>query len=384
LPQRKKVFKPQRTQRSQRIYMKAAVLTGIRRIEIADVPKPVIANSNDVLLKVAVVGICGSDVHYYLRGKIGSQVVKYPFIAGHECSAVVEATGKKVKRIKPGDEVVVEPAISCDKSASADKCRQCKMGRENTCEKLQFLGTPGQLGGCLCEYIVMPEDCCLPTRGKITLEEAALCEPLAIGVYTVKQAKVKRGDKVAILGSGPIGLSCMSAARHNGVREIYMTDKLDYRVEFAKKIGAKWAGKAEEDKRNVQYPTLNAKFPIQEGGVDVVCECAGQQETVDEAVEILRPGGKLMIVGIPPFERFSFTADKARRKEITIYNVRRQNRCTIEAMKLAEKKRLNPPKGRRVKIGSLVTHRFKLEQAGEALEMVADYRDGVIKAVAGL
>jgi L-iditol 2-dehydrogenase len=347
--------------------MKAAVLTGLRRIETADVPKPVIAHSNDVLLKVAVAGICGSDVHYYLRGKIGSQVVRYPFIAGHECSAVVEATGKKVKRVKPGDEVVVEPAVSCH------KCRQCKIGRENTCERLKFLGTPGQLQGCLCEYIVMPEDCCLPTKGKITLEEAALCEPLAIGIYTIKRARVKRGDKVFILGSGPIGLSCLAAARHAGVREIYMTDKLDYRVGFAKKMGAKWTGKAQEDKRNVQYPTLNVKFPSQEGGVDVVCECAGQQEAVDEAVEILRPGGKLMIVGIPPFERFSFAADKIRRKEITIYNVRRQNRCTAEAMKLAAQKRL--------RIGSFVTHRFKLEQAGEALEMVADYRDSVIKAM---
>jgi L-iditol 2-dehydrogenase len=342
--------------------MKAAVLTGLRRIETADVPKPVIANSNDVLLKVAVVGICGSDVHYYLRGKIGSQVVQYPFIVGHECSAVVEAVGRKVKKVKPGDEVVVEPARACH------KCRQCKMGRENTCEKLKFLGTPGQFSGCLCEYIVMPEDCCLATKGRITLEEGALCEPLAIGVYTIKQARVSKGDKVVILGSGPIGLSCLAAARHNGERDIYMTDKLDYRVEFAKKMGAKWTGQAGtiSDNHNIR----------KSGGVDVVCECAGQQETVDEAIEILRPGGKLMIVGIPPFERFSFAVDKIRRKEITIYNVRRQNRCTDEAMKLAAQKKL--------RIGSLVTHRFNLEQAGEALEMVADYRDGVIKAIVEL
>jgi L-iditol 2-dehydrogenase len=339
--------------------MKAAVLTGLRQIEMADVPKPVIKGDKDVLLKVAVVGICGSDVHYYLRGKIGSQVVQYPYIVGHECSAVVEAAGKKVKKVKPGDEVVVEPAVACH------KCRQCKMGRENTCEKLKFLGTPGQLSGCLCEYIVMPEDCCLPTKGRITLEEGALCEPLAIGVYTIKQAKVNMGDKVVILGAGPIGLSCLAAARHKGIREIYMTDKLDYRVEFAKKTGAKWAGRENR---------LSGNQEIREsGGVDVVCECAGQQETVDQAVEILGPGGKLMLVGIPPFERFSFAVDKIRRKEITIINIRRQNRCTAEAIKLVGS-------GRR-KIASFVTHRFKLEQAKNALELVADYRDGVIKAM---
>jgi L-iditol 2-dehydrogenase len=93
--------------------MKAAVLTGIRRMEVVDLPKPSIKNDNDILLKVAVVGVCGSDVHYYLSGRIGSKIAQYPYLAGHECSAVVEAVGKKVKQIKPGDTVAVEPAVSC-------------------------------------------------------------------------------------------------------------------------------------------------------------------------------------------------------------------------------------------------------------------------------
>ena len=135
--------------------MKAAVLTGVRRMEIVDLPKPSIKNDNDVLLKVAVVGVCGSDVHSYLADRIGSKIVQNPYIVGHECSATVEAVGKKVKRVKPGDIVTVEPAVSCY------ECSQCKMGRENTCYKLKFLGIPGELAGCLCEYIVMPEECCL-------------------------------------------------------------------------------------------------------------------------------------------------------------------------------------------------------------------------------
>jgi L-iditol 2-dehydrogenase len=344
--------------------MKAAVLTDLRRMEIIDVPKPVVSNDRDVLLKIAVVGICGSDVHYYLRGRIGSQAVQYPYIVGHECSAVVEDVGKKVRKVRPEDEVVVEPAVSCH------KCHQCKMGRENTCENLKFLGTPGQLSGCLCEYIVMPEDCCLPTKKRITLEEAALCEPVAIGIYTIKQSKIAKGDKVAILGSGPIGLSCLAAAKVKGIRAIYMTDKLDYRVEFAKRTGAKWAGNP--DRQDIVKEIMKHE-PF---GVNVACECAGQQETIDQLVEILQPGGKLMLVGIPPFGRFSFPADKIRRKEITIINVRRQNRCTGEAMKLVARKRL--------RIGSFVTHRFKLEQTNDALDLVADYRDGVIKAIVEL
>jgi L-iditol 2-dehydrogenase len=341
--------------------MKAAVLTGIRQMEIVDLPKPAIRNETDVLLKTAVVGVCGSDVHYYRNGRIGTQVVQYPYLVGHECSAVVEEVGKKVKTVKPGDEVAVEPAISCH------KCPQCKMGRENTCYELKFLGTPGQGDGCLCEYIVMPEECCFATKGRISLEEAALCEPFAIGVYVVRQSHLAKGDKAAILGSGPIGLSCLVAAKIQGAGAIYMTDKLDYRVEFAKKTGATWAG---NPGREDIVESILKREPL---GVDIAYECAGQQETIDEAVNLLRPGGKIMLVGIPEDGRISFNIDHIRRKEITIVNVRRQNRCAEDAIELVA--------GGKAKIDTFATHRFKLEQAKDAFDLVADYRDGVIKAM---
>jgi len=341
--------------------MKAAVLTGIRQMEITDVPKPAIEKDNDVLLKIAVVGICGSDVHYYRNGKIGSQVVTYPYLVGHECSAIVEQVGKKVKHVGPGDEVAVEPAIACH------KCPQCKMGRENTCFNLKFLGTPSQGAGCLCEYIVMPEECCFPTKGRMSLEEAALCEPFAIGVYTVRQSHLAKGDKAAILGSGPIGLSCLVAAKIQGADAVYMTDKLDYRVDFAKKTGAKWAGNP--DKEGI----AGAISRLEPQGVDIAYECAGQQDAIDQAVDVLRPGGTLMLVGIPESDRVSFPIDDIRRKEITIINVRRQNGCAEQAMKLVG--------SGRAKIDHFATHRFELEQAKEAFDLVADYRDGVIKAM---
>ncbi len=344
-----------------RTYMKAAVLTGIRQMEIADVPKPVIKNDTDVVLKIEVVGVCGSDVHYYRTGRIGSHVVTYPYLVGHECSATVEAVGKKVKHVKPGDEVAVEPAISCH------ECPQCKMGRENTCLELKFLGTPGEGNGCLCEYIVMPEENCLATKGRISFEQAALCEPFAIGVYTIKQSRLAQNAKTAILGSGPIGLSCLVAAKIQKAGKIYMTDKLDYRVDFAKKTGATWAGNP--DKEDI----VKAILEQEPSGVDVACECAGSQETIDQAIELLRAGGLLMLVGIPEVERVSFAIDKIRRKEITIINVRRQNRCTEEAMELVAAGSAG--------IDSFATHRFKLEQAKDAFDLVADYRDGVIKAM---
>ena len=217
--------------------MKAQVLTGIREMEIVDWDDPAIKNDTDVLLKIKMVGVCGSDVHYYETGRIGTQVVEYPYMVGHECGAIVEAVGSKVTRVKVGDEVVVDPAITCG------ECDQCRGGRENTCRELKFLGCPGQIDGCLCEYIVMPEKSCFAMGGETTLEDAVLCEPFAIGVYAVKRAQMKERAKAAILGSGPIGLSCLTAAIADGAEAVYMTDKIDERVEIARKAGAVCRGK---------------------------------------------------------------------------------------------------------------------------------------------
>ena len=341
--------------------MKAAVLTGIRQMELRELPDPVVEKDTDVLLKVEKVGVCGSDVHYYETGRIGSQVVRFPFIVGHECAATVADIGAGVKGVKVGQTVVVEPAVSCH------TCVQCRQGRENTCFNLRFLGTPGQGDGCLCEYLVMPEECCLPTDGRISVEQGVLCEPLAIAVYAVKQSRLPEDADVAMLGAGPIGLSCMVSAKAEGVRACYLTEKIEERVETARKGGATWVGNP------LKEDVVAAVLERQPLGMDVVYECAGQQETIDQAIELLKPGGKLMLIGIPREDRVSFSIDKMRRKEITIVNVRRQNRCTQAAIDL-----LASGKG---DVDFMVTHRFGMEQAKDAFELVADYRDGVVKAM---
>jgi len=341
--------------------MKALALTGLKKLEFMEVPQPQIKNDTDVLLKIAVVGICGSDIHYYEDGKVGTQVVKYPYRIGHECSAIVEQVGKAVKNVKVGDKIVVEPAVPCH------KCDQCKMGRENTCRKLQFLGTPGQGDGCLCEYLVMPEESCLVINDKLTLIQAALCEPFTIGLYSAKQGQGPCRDKIAILGSGTIGLSCMAAAKLLGAKKIYMTDKINARLAIAKKQGAVWTGNPDESDIVKQISELE---PL---GVDVVYECAGQQSTIDEGVAILRPGGKIVLVGIPRENRIAVSIDQTRRKEITIVNIRRQNRSTEDSIKLlAEKK---------VDVDFMVTHKFAFKDAIKAFDIAAGYKDGVIKAM---
>lgn len=344
--------------------MRAQVLTGIRQMEFREVPKPEIRNDNEVLLKINRVGVCGSDVHYYETGRIGSQVVQYPFRVGHECAATVVEIGKTVQRVKVGEQIIVEPAVSCH------QCDQCKSGRENTCRKLKFLGCPGQLEGCLCDYIVMPQECCFPTQGKLTLDQGVLCEPFAIGIYAVKQSRTVAGITAGVLGAGPIGLSCLEAARIVGARSIYITDKIDARVKIAHKAGAAWAGNP--DREDIVRSIIQQE-PF---GLDVIFECAGQQAAIDQALDLLRPGGTLMLVGIPREDRISFSIDKMRRKELTVINVRRQNHCPQTAIDWIA--------SRQAKIDFMVTHHFPFEKTQEAFDLVAGYKDGVVKAMVTL
>lgn len=330
-------------------------------MEMMDVPQPKISQANEVLIKLKTIGVCGSDIHYYTTGKIGSQVVEYPFTVGHECAGVVEAVGEGVTRVKSGDRIAVDPAMSCW------ECDQCKVGRHHTCRDLRFLGCPGQAEGCLSEYIVMPEKSCFPIGENATFDDAAISEPLSIGVYAVKKSIDLTGATIAILGSGPIGLSVMLSAMAKGAKKIYITDKIDARLEAAKKAGAYWTGNP--DKENI-VETISKHEPLL---LDAVFECCGQQEAVDQAVELLKPGGKLLIVGIPEFDRWSFTADDTRRKEICIQNIRRQVDCVEASLQLMETRQIN--------ISFMVTHRFDFKDSNKAFDLVASYKDGVIKAM---
>ncbi len=344
--------------------MKAAFLTGLRRIEIRDTPEPRLANPRDVLLRVGAVGICGSDTHYYRCGRIGSQVVEFPWIVGHECAGTVVEIGAAVKELKPGQRVAVDPLVSCR------DCDQCRSGRFNTCRKQHFLGCPGQLPGALAESLVMPADCCTPIPDSMTLVQAAVTEPFSIGLYAQQVARLQPGAKLAILGCGPIGLCVLLACRAAGAYTIYATDLIDERLDVARHCGANWIG---NPKRRDVVAAIRDLEPL---GVDYVFECAGQQETLDQAVELLKPGGTLLIAGIPEADRVSFRIHLLRRKELRIENVRRQNQCMAPAVELVARGAVN--------LDQLVTHHFQLAEAAAAFELVADYRDGVVKAIVHL
>ncbi len=341
--------------------MKAMKLTGIREMEMMEVPKPEIAEDTDVLIRMGTVGVCGSDIHYYTTGKIGKQVVQYPFAVGHEGAGIVEETGSSVKRVRPGDRIAIDPAMPCF------HCDQCRAGRPHTCRNLKFLGCPGQAEGCLSEYIVMPESSCFPLSKNLNLDRGALSEPLSIGVYGVKQSVPMQGQKIGILGFGPVGMSVLLPARAKGVEKVYISDKIDKRLELARENGADWAGNA--DKQDI-VQEISGREPLL---LDAVFECCGQQTAMDQAVDLLKPGGKIMIIGIPEIDRWSFSVDELRHKEITITNVRRQVDCVQPTLDMLSSKEIDAD--------PMITHRFSFPETKNAFDLVAAYRDGVMKAM---
>jgi L-iditol 2-dehydrogenase len=213
----------------------------------------------------------------------------------------------------------------------------------------------------------MPESSCFKIPDHMSYDEAAISEPLAIGLYAVKQSIPMKGARVGILGFGPIGMSVMLPALAMGAKEIYVTDRIDERLQMAQRTGAVLTGNP--DRENV-VEKISGREPEL---LDVVFECCGQQDAVDNAVDLLKPGGKLMIIGIPEFARWTFPTDMIRRKELCIQNVRRQNEAVQPALDMIASGEIS--------VKAMATHRFPFRSTKQAFDLVAAYGDGVMKAM---
>ena len=344
--------------------MKVAHFTGLKKLEIVDLPAPKLSGPDAVLLRIDRVGVCGSDVHYYRDGRIGQQALSYPATVGHECAGTVVEAGAEVAHLRPGDRVAVDPALVCG------TCDQCRLGRPNTCRNLQFMGSPGEALGAVAEYRVVPAANCFPIPDSMTLDEAALVEPLSVGLHAVRLGDVRPAARIVVIGAGPIGLSVLLCAKATAACTVYVTDLLDQRLEVARRCGADWAGNVEHGK------AIEAIARQEPQGVDLVFECAGDPLCVDEAQKLLAPGGTLVMVGIPPTDRVIFNIHHMRRKELTFRNVRRQRGCVAPVIEMIATGRIDPK--------PLLTHRFPLVRIAEAFDLVDTYGDGVIKAVIDL
>ena len=341
--------------------MRAAYLTGLNQVEIRPAPAPGPPGPREVLLRINTVGVCGSDMHYYTQGRIGPQVVEYPHILGHECAGTILEIGNDVQGLRVGERVAVDPLVPCG------NCDQCRAGRKHTCRNQKFLGNPGQLPGALVNYLVLPAECCSPVPDALDDDQTAAVEPLSIGIYAAEMARLTPGAQAGILGSGPIGLCTLLAIRANVEATVYVTDLLDERLTVARTCGADWTG---NPRREDVVVAIRRMAPL---GLDVVFECAGEQETLDQGLELLKPGGALLVIGIPEVERISFDANLPRRNELRILHVRRQNECVEPAIDLIASGRIN--------VRPLITHHFLFEETPQAFQLVSARRDGVVKAI---
>jgi len=326
--------------------MKAAVLYKPMdmRIEEIDIPR---ISSNEVLVKMRRVGICGSDVHYYLNGRIASYVVEKPLILGHECSGEVAEVGEEVSRIRTGQRVVIEPGFVCG------KCFYCRLGRYNLCREVRFYGTP-PFHGAFAEYVAAPEQNVYPIPGNLSYEEGAMMEPLAVGMMAAKMGRVSVNDFVVVLGAGPIGQMVLQAAKAHGAPQVYVTDVIDYRLEYAKRFGASGIiNAAEEDVAGRIREFTDGE------GADVVIDASGAPSAIRQTVDIVRPGGRIVLVGYPPGD-VSLPIPEIILKELTIQGIHRYANVYPAAIKAVSS-------GKAV-LKPYVTHIFPFEKILEGFE----------------
>jgi L-iditol 2-dehydrogenase len=340
--------------------MKALVLHKMRDLRVEEVAKPK-PGPGQVLVRVRAVGLCGSDVHYYTHGRIGEQVVTAPMIVGHEGAGEVAALGPGAEGLKVGQRLALEPANPCG------RCEFCMTGRPNLCPKVRFCSTPPH-NGLMCEYAVLEAHQCIPIPDALSWDEAAMLEPLQVGVHANNLARVLPDETVAVVGAGCIGLGCMEVARVAGAGRIIVTDKLDYRLKLARKLGA-------DETINVDKKDPLAEVQRLTGsrGADVVFECTNRAAGAPQAWSLAAIGGRVIMVGIPEEDEVVIDAHQPRRKELGVQYVRRSRHAARQAIDLVA--------SRRIDVATWVTHRVPLARAKKAFDMVADYADGVLKAV---
>ena len=348
---------------------RAAFMTDIRKMEIREIPMPA-PLPGQIVVKLEYVGICGSDVHYYEHGRIGSNLVKGDFILGHECAGVVTEVGEGVKSLVPGDRVALEPGDTCG------ACEYCLSGRYNLCPDVIFLATP-PVQGCFMNYMAFPAKLAFKLPDNISTKEGALVEPLAVGLEAATVGGVRLGGSVAILGSGCIGLVSMLASKALGASETIVTDVIDLRLEKALELGATRVFNAANQDIVKELIHSGGSGGGNGGGssngYDVVMETAGAVATAQQAPLLVKRGGSIVLVGLPPVDTFpfDFSALMGRVAEIkTIFRYKNQYPVAINALASGK-----------IDVSGIVTHEYAFEDIAEAFRVNIEERSSVVKTV---
>lgn len=336
--------------------MKAIEITDTKKITIIDKAEPIISDPHDVIVKVAAVSICGTDIHTFTNTH---PFVKPPVVVGHECSGVVTEVGSDVKNVKPGDRVAIDPVLGCG------ECRPCKAGRANACANVSCRGV--HVEGAMQEFFKVRERDVY--RVPDTLEDLVLgasVEPFAIGAQAVWRGNVSAGQTMVIFGAGPIGLTTMFMAMNRGAKCI-MVDMKEGRLANAIRLGAIGGVLATADDLKEQVLAL-----CEEGGPDVTCDAVGHPDIVDMCVELTAPTGTVILLGMDG-QPNNVTELSIFRKELTIVGSRMNTAMFPTVLELIEKNALP--------LEAILTHRFSVDEASEAFTMAIEQPEGFTKAV---
>jgi len=312
---------------------------------------------NEVLIKVMRIGICGSDIHVY-HGK--HPYTSYPVIQGHEFSGKVVKTGKKVKKIKEGDKVVVQPQVVCG------ECYSCKHGRYNICDNLKVMGF--QTEGCAKEYFKIEEAKVLKIPENMSYDEGALVEPLAVACHALRRSEIELKDKnIIILGAGTIGNLVAQTAKAKGVAKVMITDLSKFRLNLAKECGIDIA-------LDVSKYDLKEEI-VREFGIkaDLILECVGSQATINDAINNARKGSDIIVVGVYPKEirvNMGFVQDRELR---LIGTLMYKEEDYLDAINLIA--------NNKIKAGKLITDYFEFKDYDLAYKHIEERKDKVMKVM---
>ena len=314
----------------------------------------------EITVKVRAIGICGSDLHWFLDGRIGENPAVYPRVPGHEPAGEVIAVGKGVKNFIAGDRVVIEPSLTCG------HCEYCLKGQHNNCIHCVFMGGR-QADGMLREYATIPANNATRFPKAFDFAKATLAEPLAVMMHMLELADIHIGETVCVTGAGPIGMLAAATAKAAGASRVFIADRLPYRLKLAQQMGADVTIDTTAEKLvDVVLESTRGR------GVDKVLECAGSLETVNAGIRMARPGGTVMLIGIMSELYPKIDIHTAMDKEVRLQTLKRSNHRSQEALDLIASGRLST---------ALLTHSLPLEQTPKAFDMMAHYTDGVGKVV---
>lgn len=340
--------------------MKAAVMNGIGQMGYVEKPIPLPAD-DEVLVKLEYVGICGSDMHYYETGRIGDYIVEPPFVLGHEPGGTVVGAGRNVTHLKEGDRVALEPGKTCG------KCRFCREGHYNLCPEVVFFATP-PIDGVFQEYVAHRADLCFKLPENVSTLEGALIEPLAVGFHAARQGRAGAGQTAVVFGAGCIGLVSMMALKACGADRVYVVDIIDKRLAKAMELGA-------DGIINPQKEGLHKRAMELTGGegFDLAVETAGAEVTANQAIEIVRKGSNIVLVGYSKTGRMNLSMSLALDKEITFKSVFRYRHIYPMAIAAVAAGKVN--------LKGIVTHIFPFDKVKEAMDESVNNKEEIVKAV---